>query len=268
MDMHDEARRPDESPVMRLRRIMARLRDPERGCAWDIEQSFETIAPYTVEEAYEVADAIERGAIDEDLKDELVDLLLQVVFHAQMAEEEGRFTFDDVATAIADKLVRRHPHVFGDGAARTPEEIKAMWDAIKAQERAGKPSGLIDDVPVGLPPLARAQKLQKRMARVGFDWPDADGVLAKVREELAELSETESPARREEEFGDLLFSLVNWARHAGVDAHAALRGANARFAARVRMMEASLASQGRDGERLDLAEWDHLWEAAKRAERG
>jgi MazG family protein len=266
MDLPDDAGRETESPVARLRSIMARLRDPERGCAWDIAQNFETIAPYTIEEAYEVADAIERGALDEDLKDELGDLLLQVVFHAQMAEEEGRFTFDDVATAICDKLVRRHPHVFGDGAARTPEEIKAMWDVIKAEERAGKPSGLIDDVPVGLPPLVRAEKLQKRMAKVGFDWPDTDGVLDKVREELDELAEAaDDPVRREAEFGDLMFSLVNWARHAGLDAHAALRGANARFAARVNGMEAALAAEGRTPERLDLAEWDRLWEAAKRS---
>lgn len=268
MDMPDDARRADESPVARLRRIMARLRDPERGCAWDIEQTFQTIAPYTVEEAYEVADAIERGAIDEDLKDELGDLLLQVVFHARMAEEEGRFTFDDVATAICEKLVRRHPHVFGDGAARTPEEIKAMWDLIKAEERKGRPAGLLDDVPVGLPPLARAEKLQKRMAKVGFDWPDADGILEKVREELAEIEAAgDDRARREEEFGDLLFTLVNWARRSGVDAHAALRGANARFAARVRRMEAALAEDGRAARELDLSEWDRLWEAAKRAER-
>jgi MazG family protein len=260
----------DETPIMRLRRIMARLRDPQTGCAWDLEQTFGTIAPYTVEEAYEVADAIERGQLGEELRDELGDLLLQVVFHAQMADEAGRFTFDDVATAIADKLVRRHPHVFADGAARTPDEIKAMWDAIKAEERAGKPAGLIDDVPVHYPPLARAQKLQKRMAKVGFDWPDAEGVRAKVHEELAELEEASSAgdsARAQAEFGDLLFSLVNHARHAGIDAHEALRAANARFAARVRSMEAALAREGRSADGLELAEWDALWEAAKRAER-
>jgi len=267
MDIEDDAGLEHESPVARLRSIMARLRDPERGCAWDIEQTFTTIAPYTIEEAYEVADAIERGQLDEDLKDELGDLLLQVVFHAQMAEEEGRFTFEDVATAICDKLVRRHPHVFGDGSARTPEEVKAAWEVIKADERAGKThqSGLIGDVPVGLPPLARAQKLQKRMAKVGFDWPDTEGVLDKVREELDELAAAgDDPARREAEFGDLLFTLVNWARHAGVDAHAALRGANARFAARVRAMEDSLEAEGRAPEGLDPTAWERLWGAAKR----
>lgn len=267
MDMGDGMGRTDENPIARLRAIMAQLRDPERGCAWDLAQTFDTIAPYTIEEAYEVADAIERGAIDDDLRDELGDLLLQVVFHAQMAEEEGRFTFDDVANAISEKLVRRHPHIFGDGAARTPEEIKAMWDVIKAEERAGKPSGLLDEVPVGLPPLARAQKLQKRMAKVGFDWPSADFVLDKIREEIAELTQAEDSARREEEFGDLLFTLVNWARLAGIDAHAALRGTNARFAARVRRMEATLAAEGRAPESLDLAAWDALWARAKDEER-
>lgn len=260
-----------DRPVERLRAIMARLRDPARGCAWDVAQTFETIAPYTVEEAYEVADAIERGALDADLKDELGDLLLQVVFHAQMAEEDGRFTFDDVATAITEKLVRRHPHVFADGSARTPDEIKAAWERIKAEERAGKPSaeppGLIDDVPVGLPPLARAQKLQKRMAKVGFDWPAANGALDKVREEIDEIIAARGdPERQQAEFGDLVFSLVNWARHTGIDAHAAVRGANARFARRVRAMEAALAAEGRSADHLDLAEWDRLWVAAKRAE--
>jgi len=258
--------RTDETPIARLRSIMARLRDPQTGCAWDLAQTFETIAPYTVEEAYEVADAIERGAIDDDLMDELGDLLLQVVFHARMAEEEGRFDFDDVATAICEKLVRRHPHIFGDGAARTPEEIKAMWDIIKAGEKAGRPAGLLDDVPVALPPLARAQKLQKRMAKVGFDWPSADFVLDKVREEIEEIAAEDDTARREEEFGDLLFTLVNWARHAGIDADAALRGTNARFAARVRRMEALASEEGRSPGELDLAAWDALWARAKAAE--
>jgi tetrapyrrole methylase family protein/MazG family protein/ATP diphosphatase len=261
----------DATPIMRLRRIMAQLRDPQTGCAWDQEQTFDTIAPYTIEEAYEVADAIERGNLGEELRDELGDLLLQVVFHAQMAEETGRFTFDDVADAIADKLVRRHPHVFGDGTARTPDEIKAVWDAIKAEERAGRPEGLLDDVPVHYPPLARAQKLQKRMAKVGFDWDEAADVLAKVREELSELEEARAAhdrARAEAEFGDLLFALVNYARHAGIDAHEALRGTNARFAARVRHMEAALKARGRQPDHgLDLAEWDALWDEAKAAER-
>ncbi|WP_108660423.1 nucleoside triphosphate pyrophosphohydrolase [Acuticoccus kandeliae] len=256
------------TPIDRLREIMAQLRNPDGGCAWDLAQTFETIAPYTIEEAYEVADAIERGNLA-DLKDELGDLLLQVVFHAQMANEDGLFDFDDVATAINEKLVRRHPHVFSDGRARTPEEIKAVWDEIKKEERAGKPDGLLDSVPVNLASLVRAEKLQSRMAKVGFDWPDMDGVLDKVSEEIAEFaeaSEAGDKAAAEAEFGDLLFTLVNFARHKGIDADAALRGANAKFAARVRHMETALKAAGVPPETNDLAEWDRRWDAAKAAE--
>lgn len=255
------------SPIERLRAIMVRLRDPDGGCAWDLAQSFETIAPYTIEEAYEVADAIERGDLD-DLRDELGDLLLQVVFHAQIAAEEGRFTFDDVAEAICAKLVRRHPHIFADGAARTPEEIKTVWDAIKADERAGRPQGLIDDVPANLPTLVRAEKLQSRMARVGFDWPDAAGVVDKLSEELEEFADAVRSGDTGEmhaEFGDLLFTLVNYARHAGIDADAALRATNARFAARVRHMEAQARAAGTSPQALGPNDWERLWDAAKDA---
>jgi MazG family protein len=265
----DDAGRGDGlAPVDRLRAIMARLRDPVRGCAWDLAQSFATIAPYTLEEAYEVADAIERGDMA-DVKEELGDLLLQVVFHAQMAEETGAFTFDDVARAIAEKLVRRHPHVFSDGQARTPEEIKTVWDAIKAEEKAGRPSGLIDDVPVALPALVRAEKLQRRVAKAGLDWPGVTGVVDKVREELAEVEvalAADDGAAIAEEIGDLLFTVVNLARHRGVDADAALRAANAKFARRVRQIEAAARAEGRAVEAFDEAEWDRRWRAAKAAE--
>lgn len=261
---------PLARPIERLRAIMRRLRDPNDGCAWDLEQTFASIAPYTIEEAYEVADAVERGDLD-DLKDELGDLLLQVVFHSQMAEEDGRFAFDDVADAICNKLVRRHPHIFGDGAARTPDEIRATWDAIKAEERAGKPSGILDDVPVNLPALARAQKLQKRMSRVGFDWPAAEDVVDKVAEELEEFAvaaRAGDVAEMEAEFGDLLFTMVNFARLMGIDADAALRGSNARFAGRVRAMEASAAAAGQALDGLDRAALEDLWTNAKTSERG
>ena len=257
------------APIDRLIAIMAQLRDPEGGCAWDLAQDFQSIAPYTIEEAYEVADAIERGNYD-DLCDELGDLLLQVVFHAQMAKEEGRFEFDDVVDAICTKLVRRHPHVFSDGAARTPEEIKRVWDEIKAEEKAGKPQGLIEDVPVGVPTLVRAQKMQKRVAKAGLDWPDLPAASDKIAEEVAEFAEA---ARRGDkaavaaEFGDLLFTLVNVARHAGIDADEALRATNAKFAARVRHIEAAARAEGRAVETFDATEWDTRWEAAKAAER-
>lgn len=259
------------APIDRLRAIMARLRNPDGGCAWDLAQDFSTIAPYTIEEAYEVADAVERGDMN-DLKEELGDLLLQVVFHAQMAEEDGRFTFDDVAAAICDKLVRRHPHIFSDGPARTPEEIKAIWDEIKAEERARKSKhGLIDDVPVALPSLVRAEKLQRRMAKVGLDWPDITGVADKIEEEVAEFAAATragDQAAMAAEFGDLLFSLVNAARHAGIDADAALRDTNARFARRVRGIEAALQAEGTPVEALDASGWDARWEAIKRTEHG
>ena len=259
------------SPVDRLNAIMARLRDPVGGCPWDVEQTFQTIAPYTLEEAYEVADAIERGDWDE-LKSELGDLLFQVVFHARMAEEQGLFAFDDVAGAIADKLERRHPHVFGDEAAKADGAAqKARWEDIKAAERAAKAQhGVLDDVPVGLPALARAAKLTKRAARVGFDWPSTDEVFDKFVEEVAELRAEIAAGDVEKargEVGDLLFVMANLARKLGVEPEDALRGANAKFVRRFAFIEAELAKDGRTPEQSDLAEMDGLWDAAKAAER-
>jgi len=259
------------SPIDRLNGIMARLRAPVGGCPWDVEQTFETIAPYTLEEAYEVADAIERGDMD-DLKSELGDLLFQVVFHARMAEEQGLFVFDDVATAIAEKLERRHPHVFGEEAAKTNGVAqKARWEDIKAAERKAKAQhGVLDDVPVGLPALARAAKLTRRAARVGFDWPSTAEVLDKLDEEVGELK-AEIVAgdleKAREELGDLLFVMANLARKLGVEPEDALRGANAKFARRFAFIEAELAKDGRTPEQSDLAEMDGLWDAAKAAER-
>lgn len=261
------------SEIERLLAVMARLRDPERGCPWDREQTFAAIAPHTVEEAYEVADAIERGDMA-GLADELGDLLFQVVFHAQMASEIGAFGFDDVARAISDKMVRRHPHVFGGAAAPGAGSADA-WEAAKAAERAarGENAGALDGVARALPALARAAKLQRRAARVGFDWPDLKPVLAKLREELGEL-EAEldradaAPGRVAEELGDLLFACANLARHADVDPETALRGANAKFERRFRRVEALLAARGRAPEDATLDEMERLWEQAKAEERG
>ena len=245
--------------IDRLTTIMARLRDPETGCDWDVAQDFSTIAPYTIEEAYEVADAIARNDMA-DLKDELGDLLLQVIFHSRMAEEAGLFALPDVVAAISDKMERRHPHVFGD----SPGGHAQHWERLKADEREAKgDSGALDGVAIGLPALLRAEKLQKRAARTGFDWPDADGPRAKVIEEIAEI-DAASPAEREEEIGDLLFAVVNWARHLGVDAEAALRAANAKFERRFKAMEAE-AGDAFAG--LDLDSKEELWLSAKRAER-
>lgn len=260
------------TPIDRLNAIMVRLRDPDGGCPWDVEQTFQTIAPYTLEEAYEVADAIERGDWD-DLKGELGDLLFQVVFHARMAEEEGLFAFDDVAEAIADKLERRHPHVFGDEAAKADGAAqKARWEDIKAGERKARAQhGVLDDVPVGLPALARAAKLTKRAARVGFDWPSTDEVFDKFVEEVAELRAEIAAGDLEKargEVGDLLFVMANLARKLGVEPEDALRGANAKFVRRFAFIEAELARDGRTPEQSDLAEMDGLWNAAKAAERG
>lgn len=240
--------------VERIIAIMARLRDPEHGCEWDKVQSFATIAPYTIEEAYEVADAIERGDLT-DLKDELGDLLLQVVFLSRIAEEAGHFDLNDVAAAISDKMERRHPHIFGDRTHGGP----ALWEQIKAEERRGKPgqTGALAGVALGLPALARAEKLQKRAARVGFDWPDAAGPRAKIDEELAEVEQAD--ADRFEEVGDLLFSVVNWARHMGIDAEAALRAANGKFERRFAAMEA--AEEGFAGQ--SLADKEAAWQRAK-----
>ncbi|MDQ8030014.1 MAG: nucleoside triphosphate pyrophosphohydrolase [Brevundimonas sp.] len=259
------------TPVDRLNAIMAQLRAPVGGCPWDLEQTFETIAPYTLEEAYEVADAIERKDWTE-LKSELGDLLFQVVFHARMAEEQGLFVFDDVANAIADKLERRHPHVFGDEAAKADGAAqKARWEDIKAAERAAKAQhGVLDDVPVGLPALARAAKLTRRAARVGFDWPSTDEVFDKLHEEVAELRAEIAAGdldKAKGEVGDLLFVVANLARKLGVEPEDALRGSNAKFVRRFGFIEAELAKAGKTPEQSDLAEMDGLWNAAKAAER-
>ncbi len=259
-------------PVARLRAIMAALRDPETGCPWDLEQSFATIAPYTIEEAYEVADAIERGAMDE-LADELGDLLLQVVYHAQLAEEAGHFGFEDVAEAVCAKMLRRHPHVFGtERDGRDAKGQTVAWEAIKAAERAGKAprTSALDGVAVGLPALTRAVKLQARAARVGFDWPDVSGVTEKIVEEAQELAAERGgdPARLAEEYGDLMFVMVNLGRWLGVDPEAALRATNAKFERRFHGVEQGLAAQGRTPQEATLAEMDALWDAAKAAERG
>ena len=255
----------------RLIAIMARLRNPDGGCPWDVAQTFQTIAPYTIEEAYEVADAIERGDMTE-LKSELGDLLFQVVFHARMAEEAGLFAFDDVADAMSDKLTRRHPHVFADEAAKSDAVAqKARWEDIKAAERSAKAQhGVLDDVPVGLPALARAAKLTKRAARVGFDWPSTDEVFDKLHEEVAELKVEIAAGdldKAREEVGDLLFVVANLARKLEVEPEDALRGANAKFARRFAFIEAELARDGRSPDQSDLAEMDALWDAAKVAEK-
>jgi tetrapyrrole methylase family protein/MazG family protein/ATP diphosphatase len=254
---------PELEPLARLLELMARLRDPSGGCPWDREQTFATIAPYTVEEAYEVADAIERGDLA-DLKDELGDLLLQVVFHSRIAQEQGLFDFDDVARAITEKMIRRHPHVFAEQSYRDVKEQTAAWDAIKAAERAGKnrASGLLDDVPTGLPGLTRAVKLTKRAARVGFDWPDVQQVLAKLREELAELEveiEAHDTDKMREELGDLLFVCANLARKIDIDPEDAVRAANAKFTRRFAYIERGLAERGSSPQTSDLAEMDALW---------
>jgi MazG family protein len=264
-----------ESPIGRLLRVMARLRDPESGCPWDLEQSFATVAPYTIEEAYEVADAIGRGDMAE-LEGELGDLLLQVVYHAQMAKEAGQFDFDAVADGIAAKMVRRHPHVFGDDTVAGAAAQTRAWEATKAAERQQKAAargarhGLLDDVPLALPALVRAQKLQRRAARVGFDWPELAPVLAKVEEELdevrAEIGAGAAANRLAGELGDLLFAVVNLARHLGVDGEAALRATNAKFERRFAAIERSLAGDGRRLEDASLDEMEALWQRAKLGE--
>jgi tetrapyrrole methylase family protein/MazG family protein/ATP diphosphatase len=262
----------DADPLARLLAIMARLRDPDGGCAWDLEQTFATIVPYTVEEAYEVADAIERGELSE-LRDELGDLLLQVVFHSRMAEEAGAFAFDDVAQAICEKMIRRHPHVFGQAAARDSAEQTHAWEAIKAAERAEKAeatASLLDNVPVGLPALTRAVKLTKRAARVGFTWATAKDVLLKLHEEVGELEQEIEAGDLDslrDELGDVLFVCANIGRMLDVDPEDALRGANAKFTRRFSFIEQALANEGRTPDQSDLAEMDALWDAAKAAER-
>ena len=273
---------PDETArrytVEDLLSVMARLRDKDTGCPWDVEQSFATIAPYTIEEAYEVADAIAREDLGA-LKEELGDLLLQVVYHAQMASEDARFGFADVVDAITRKMIRRHPHVFAD-ASRDEFLTGDMWQRIKAEEKVERGTAaegaMLDDVPLALPALTRAVKLQKRAAEVGFDWPSLVPVLAKADEEIAELKtaiaeregegEKSHAKRVAEEFGDLLFVMANIARHLKVDPEAALRGANAKFVRRFRSIETALAKDGRTPEDATLEEMDQLWDEAKAAE--
>jgi MazG family protein len=271
--------------------VMAALRTPGSGCPWDLEQTFATIAPYTIEEAYEVADAIERGD-RAGLEEELGDLLLQVVYHARMAEEEGAFSFADVVDGVTAKMIRRHPHVFGDENARSAKLAKGWWEAIKAEERAARPApgesaapaanSLLADVPMGLPGLTRAVKLQAKAARVGFDWPTLAPVFSKMREELAELEEIAVPAdprgspppdgppdpRLVDEFGDVLFVMANVARHLAVDPETALRTANAKFVRRFAYIERRLAEQGKSPDAATLDEMEELWIEAKTKERG
>ncbi|WP_339820364.1 nucleoside triphosphate pyrophosphohydrolase [Sulfitobacter dubius] len=261
-----------DAGIERLLEIMRRLRDPDTGCPWDIEQDFDSIVPYTIEEAYEVADAIARRDWAE-LEGELGDLLLQSVYHTAMGEEAGHFTFQSVVRNISDKMVARHPHVFGDESRdKSAEQQTADWEKIKAAERAGKAQGgTLDGVAIGLPALLRAMKLQKRAARVGFDWPETTQVLDKITEEAAELVEakdTLSQAEVEEEYGDLLFVMANLGRHLGLDPEAALRAANAKFTRRFEGIEARLAAMGKTPQDSDLAEMDALWDAVKLAERG
>ena len=262
--------------ISRLIEIMAALRDPKTGCPWDQEQTFATIAPYTIEEAYEVADAIARSDLVH-LKDELGDLLLQVVYHSRMAEEQGAFAFGDVVEAVTTKMIRRHPHVFGSDAERAAGVTSGFWERAKAAEKAGtERRGVLDDVPAALPALTRAIKLQNKAAKVGFDWPSLAPVFAKLEEEIAELHDaiaknggksSEPDPDIEEEFGDLLFVVANVARHLKLDPEAALRAANEKFARRFRYIEQQLAAQGRTPAQSDLAEMDALWDEAKAAER-
>jgi tetrapyrrole methylase family protein/MazG family protein/ATP diphosphatase len=263
----------DPHPLFRLIAIMARLRDPDGGCPWDLEQSFATIAPYTIEEAYEVADAIERGDMAE-LKEELGDLLLQVVYHARMAEEAGDFAFADVAQAVSDKMVRRHPHVFGAEEVKDAEQQTQRWETIKAAERAAKgqaeSTGALHGIPIALPALTRAAKLTRRAARVGFDWPDVSQVIDKLKEELGEL-EAEIAAgdveKARAELGDLMFVCANLARKLEVEPEAALRAANAKFERRFGHIERRLAERGSRPEASTLEEMDALWNEAKAIEK-
>ena len=265
--------------IDRLIEIMAALRAPDTGCPWDIEQDFSTIAPYTIEEAYEVADAIARGDRD-DLREELGDLLLQVVYHARMAEEAGDFRFEDVVQAITEKMIRRHPHVFGDEKARGAGMAKGVWEKIKAEEKAEKRkarlargldpedhgAGYLDSVPVALPALTRSLKLQERASQVGFDWGAAGPVLDKIEEEIAELKQAFASgdlSAMKDEFGDVLFALVNLGRHLRLDAESALAGTNEKFRRRFHFIEKSLTDAGRSLEQASLEEMETLWQAAK-----
>lgn len=267
---NDQPNNPAERPIDRILRIMAALRTPETGCPWDLQQDFASIAPYTLEEAYEVVDAIERGDMDE-LKDELGDLLLQVVFHARMAEEIGLFSFDEVATAISDKMERRHPHVFGTQTADTPDDVKQNWEEIKAAEKAAKagaaPASQMDDVPLTLPALTRAVKLQKRAARIGFDWQQAEPIFDKLQEEIDELRaamQAQDGDAIEDEYGDVLFVVANLARHLKLDPETALRRGNAKFSRRFKSLEQQARDSGTDTHTLD--EYEVFWQRAKAAE--
>src|SRR4030095_365684 len=255
------------SSITRLLDIMARLRDPQRGCPWDLEQTFRTIAPYTIEEAYEVADAIERDDLA-SLRGELGDLLFQVVFHAQMASERGAFAFDDVVAAICDKLERRHPHVFGDARIDSAAAQTVAWEEQKRRERERAGASVLDDVPLALPALTRANKLGKRAALVGFEWPDVAGALDKLDEELGELrkelSEQAGAAEITDELGDVLFCIVNVCRYLGVDTAVALRGANSKFERRFGYVEQRLREQGRSAREATLEEMDKLWDEGKK----
>jgi ATP diphosphatase len=268
--------------IERLLEIMAALRTPVTGCPWDLEQDFSTIAPYTLEEAYEVADAIERHDLD-DLRDELGDLLLQVAFHSRMAEEQGAFSFGDVVEAITRKMIRRHPHVFGDDSVRGAKLAKGMWEKIKAEEKAERRAsrlargldpedhgkGYLDGIPPAFPALLRALKLQERAARVGFDWQEAKPILDKIEEEIGELREAMADNDREamkDEFGDVLFALVNFGRHLGIDAESALRQTNEKFRRRFHHIEGELAKAGRSLEEAGLDRMEELWQAAKRTD--
>jgi ATP diphosphatase len=268
--------------IQRLLEIMAALRSPGTGCPWDLEQDFRSIAPYTLEEAYEVADAIQRGDL-KDLKDELGDLLLQVVFHARMAEEEGAFSFGDVVEAITRKLIRRHPHVFGEARDLAPAQVKALWDEIKRQEKADRRSArgesgagvgeeprFLGGIPAALPALTRAHKLTAKAAKVGFDWPDARQVIDKIREELEEVADAMAEGDAdmiEDEIGDLIFAVTNLARHLGVDPEGALRRTNAKFERRFGAIESALKRQDRTLDEASLEEMERLWVEAKASER-
>ena len=262
--------------ISRLIEIMAALRTPKTGCPWDLEQNFATIAPYTIEEAYEVADAIARHDLD-DLRDELGDLLLQVLFHARMAEEQGAFDFADVVETLAAKLIRRHPHVFGDARDLSPEAVKSLWDKIKADEKAQRrargvvePDGALAGVPTALPALTRALKLQQKASTVGFDWNDPRAVLAKIREEADEIEAALDAGQNADagsEAGDLLFAVVNLARHLDADPEAVLRATNQKFERRFAWIERALAKRGATPSEANLAEMDALWDAAKAAEK-
>lgn len=265
--------------ISRLIEIMAALRDRETGCPWDVEQTFETIAPYTIEEAYEVRDAIDRNDMV-DLREELGDLLLQVVFHSRIAEEKGHFSFGDVVEAITTKMIRRHPHVFGDKEARRAGMTKGMWERIKAEEKAERraargiddePKGYLDDIALSLPALTRALKLQAKAARVGFDWGAPEPILDKIEEEIAELRAemaSGSTDRIRDEFGDLLFAVVNLGRHLGIDPEQALTQTNRKFTTRFHAIERALAARDRTLDEASLDEMEELWQQAKEAVRG